>query len=139
MTVSAINAATAAAGTATNSSSTKSATGVGGTLDYNSFLQLLVAQLKNQDPTNPSDPTQFVSQMASFSALEQQLNTNSKLDSLLTQSAISQAGSLIGKTVTSADGSTSGQVATVVITSSGPQATLTNGQSMSLSSGITIS
>lgn len=35
------------------------------------FLQLLVAQMKNQDPTNPSDPTQFVTQLAQFSQLEQ--------------------------------------------------------------------
>ena len=35
------------------------------------FLKLLVAQMKNQDPTNPSDPTQFVSELAQFSQLEQ--------------------------------------------------------------------
>ena len=98
-----------------------------------------MAQLKNQDPSNPTDPTQFVSQLASFSAVEQQLATNSKLDTLLTQSSISQAGAVIGKTVTSSDGKTSGQVASVVISSSGPQATLTSGKTISLGSGIAIS
>ena len=112
MTVSAINCRNGSSSTATTAQAARKARPASTTRSTTiQFLQLLVAQLKNQDPTNPSDPTQFVSQLASFSAVEQQLNTNSKLDSLLTQSAISQAGSLIGKTVTSADGSTSGQVA----------------------------
>jgi flagellar basal-body rod modification protein FlgD len=139
MTVAATNSATAASTAAASSSSTNSSAGVNGTLNYNEFLNLLVAQLKNQDPTNPADPTTFVSQLASFSSVEQQVNANSKLDSLLTQTAISQAGSLIGKTVTSSDGSTSGQVASVLITSSGPQATLINGQTIDLGSGIKVS
>jgi flagellar basal-body rod modification protein FlgD len=136
-----VSAATGVTGTNTSTASTNStnAASTANALSYNEFLTLLVAQLKNQDPTNPTDPTQFVSQMASFSAVEQQLNTNSKLDTLLTQSAISQAGSLIGTTVTSADGLTSGQVASVAITSSGPQATLMDGKTVSLGTGITVS
>jgi flagellar basal-body rod modification protein FlgD len=136
-----VSAATGVTGTNTSTASTNStnAASRANALSYDEFLTLLVAQLKNQDPTNPTDPTQFVSQMASFSAVEQQLNTNSKLDTLLTQSAISQAGSLIGTIVTSADGLTSGQVASVAITSSGPQATLTDGKTVSLGTGITVS
>ena len=41
----------------------------------NMFLQLMVAQLKNQDPLNPSDSTAFVGQLAQFQQLEQSLNT----------------------------------------------------------------
>ncbi|MGC2396774.1 MAG: flagellar hook assembly protein FlgD, partial [Rhodomicrobium sp.] len=107
--------------------------------DYNNFLELLVAQLKNQDPTNPSDPTAFVSQLASFSSVEQQVNTNSKLDALLTQSELSQGASIIGRTVTSADGSVSGNVAAVEITSSGVSAILASGQTLSLGAGVVIS
>ncbi len=139
MTVSATTAAMTTNNAATSTSNTNSTTGTNGTLNYNEFLQLLVAQLKNQDPTSPTDPTTFVSQLASFSGVEQQVNTNSLLNSLLTQSAISQAGALVGHTVTSADGSVSGQVASVQITSSGSQATLSNGQTVSLGSGIQIS
>jgi flagellar basal-body rod modification protein FlgD len=109
------------------------------TLDYNAFLKLLIAQLKNQDPTKPTDPTQFVSQLASFSSVEQQVNTNSRLDSLLTQNWLSQAGSLVGRTIKSADGETSGTVVSVGITSSGATATLTNGKTVTLGSGVTIS
>jgi flagellar hook assembly protein FlgD len=46
------------------------------------FLQLLVAQLKNQDPSNPMDGTQFVSQLAEFSQLEQQLAMRTDLDKI---------------------------------------------------------
>jgi flagellar basal-body rod modification protein FlgD len=44
------------------------------------FLQLLVAQIKNQDPTNPVDGTQFASQLAQFSSLEQLIGIKGDLD-----------------------------------------------------------
>jgi flagellar basal-body rod modification protein FlgD len=47
-----------------------------------SFLQLLVAQLQNQDPLNPQDGTQFVSQLAQMSSLEQELQMREDLDSM---------------------------------------------------------
>lgn len=48
--------------------------------EFNSFLQLLTAQIRNQDPLAPLDSTQFVEQLATFSALEQQVQTNTSLD-----------------------------------------------------------
>ena len=72
------------------------------TLDKNAFLSLLVAQLKHQDPTNAQDPNAMVAQMAQFSTLEQQQNTNSLLGSLQSQlSALyqSQSAGLLGKNV----------------------------------------
>ena len=48
------------------------------------FLQLLGTQLKNQDPTNPVDGTQFVAQLAQFSQLEQMINMNSSLQQIQT-------------------------------------------------------
>jgi len=47
------------------------------------FLQLLVAQLKNQDPQNPSDGAQFVTQLAQFTTLEQTTQSRSDLDQML--------------------------------------------------------
>jgi flagellar basal-body rod modification protein FlgD len=133
MQVTATDAATTAASTSQTSATTSK------TLDYNSFLKLLVAQLQNQDPTNPSDPTAFVSQLASFSSVEQLVNSNSKLDALLTQSELSQAAAVIGLTATSADGSISGQIASVQITSQGAMAYLTDGQTLLLGDGVQFS
>jgi flagellar basal-body rod modification protein FlgD len=47
------------------------------------FLKLLTAQIKNQDPLNPSDPTQFIGQLVSFSQLEQLLGINQGVQSLV--------------------------------------------------------
>jgi len=60
---------------ATNSSSTTTTSSSSGDVNKNMFLQLLVAQLQNQDPLNPTDGTQFVAQLAQFQQLEQSMNT----------------------------------------------------------------
>ena len=58
--------------TSTGTASSGASTSLGGSAPSEQmFLQLLVAQLKNQDPMNPTDSTQFVSQLAQFSELEQ--------------------------------------------------------------------
>lgn len=54
------------------------------TLGKEDFLSLLVAQLKNQDPLNPDDPTQFTAQLAQFSQLEQLFNLNGSMNNLVT-------------------------------------------------------
>ncbi len=118
--------------------STSSSSAVG-QLDYNAFLQLLIAQLKNQDPTQPMDSTQFVAQLATFSQVQESVTTNTKLDSLLTAQSLTMADAFIGHTVTSADGQTSGVVTAVKITSDGPLATLANGDTLTLGDGVTIS
>ena len=51
------------------------------------FLQLLVAQIKNQDPLNPTDSVQFVSQLAQFSELEQVIAIRGDLDAQMTAGA----------------------------------------------------
>ena len=50
-----------------------------GTVDKNMFLQLLIAQLRNQDPLNPTDGTQFLTQLAQFQQLEQSANMGDDL------------------------------------------------------------
>ena len=109
-----------------------------GNLDSTAFLQLLIAQLKNQDPTQPMDSTQFVSQLATFTQVEQSVTTNSKLDSMLTAQSLTMANAFIGHTVTSSDGSQSGVVTSVKITGDGPLATLANGDQLILGDGVTI-
>jgi flagellar basal-body rod modification protein FlgD len=50
--------------------------------DFDTFLQLLTAQIRNQDPLQPMDSTQFVEQLATFSSLEQQVETNQNLEGI---------------------------------------------------------
>lgn len=129
-----------ATGSATSTTQTSEQSALAqNTLDYDAFLRLLVAEMQNQDPTNPTDPTQYMSQIASFSSVEQQINANKKLDALLTSMTISQAGGLIGRNVTSADGSDSGEIASIRISSDGAEATLQNGQTVALGPGVSVS
>ena len=130
-------ASSTSSSTSTGSSSSPTTTP---TVNYTEFLQLLVQELKNQDPSNPSDPTQFVSQIATFSNVEQAVQSNATLTSLLTTTALSQAENAIGKTVTSADGQTTGVVQSVALSSGGvATATLTSGATLTLDSTVTIS
>jgi flagellar basal-body rod modification protein FlgD len=48
----------------------------------NMFLQLLVAQMKNQDPLNPADGAQFLAQLAQFQQLEQSINTGQDISAI---------------------------------------------------------
>jgi flagellar basal-body rod modification protein FlgD len=109
---------------------------------YNDFLQLLIAQMRNQDPTSPTDMAQYMSQFAQLSSVEQAIQTNAKLDTLLSTSALSQAEGLIGRTAafTSEDGQSSvGKIMSVHIIQGGAVATLDNGVQVQLGPGITIS
>jgi flagellar basal-body rod modification protein FlgD len=65
------------------------------------FLQLLVAQIKNQNPLNPTDSTQFMSQLAQFSSLEQLISLNT------TVGDIGSALGVTSDTETSTDSGTS--------------------------------
>lgn len=67
----------------------------------NQFLNILLTQMQNQNPLDPMDTKEFTGQLAQFSSLEQQINTNSKLDNLLTaiqSTASSSAFTYIGQT-----------------------------------------
>jgi len=131
--------ATGSSTASTTSSTTSSSSTHTPTLGYNDFLQLLLAQMQNQDPLNPTDSTQYVSQLASFSNVEQGINMNSKLDQLLVDSNISQASTMVGLTITSADGATTGVVKSVRIDSSGATAVLADGSEVPVGAGVTVS
>ena len=107
-------------------------------VDYQSFLKLLIAEMKNQDPTKPMDSTQYVAQLATFSQVEQSVQTNTKLDQIMQSSALSQADALIGRTITSADGKTTGTVASVTLASSGLIAVLQDGTQVPVGAGVSI-
>jgi len=90
--------ASASAAAQTGSVATSSLDG-----NFNTFLNMLMTQLKNQDPTSPMDTNQFTSELVQFSSVEQQIQTNTSLTSLiqLTQgSEVIQGSSLVGKQVT---------------------------------------
>lgn len=84
----------------TNKVSTRTS---GSNLGKDEFLKILMAQLKNQDPLNPMEDKEFISQMANFSTLEQMTNMNSMLEKFInTQSAadsILKYSEMIGKKV----------------------------------------
>lgn len=109
-----------------------------GNVDYQSFLKLLVAEMKNQDPTNPMDSTQYVAQLAAFSQVEQSIQVNSKLNQILQSTAVSQADSLLGRTITSADGETTGVVSQVKLFNDGIVAVLEGGSEIPVVAGVSI-
>ncbi|MYZ46960.1 flagellar hook assembly protein FlgD [Propylenella binzhouense] len=127
------SAATAASSASSSSASSASS------LDYDAFLKLLIAQMQNQDPTNPMDSSEYVAQFASFATVEQGIATNAKLDALLTSSSLAQADGVIGRTATSADGTVSGTVTALRMTSGAPVAVLDTGDELVLDAGVTIS
>lgn len=129
MNVAALSSASQAGQTSTASAAT---------VDYQSFLKLLVAQMKNQDPTAPMESTEYVAQLATFSQVEQQVQMNRKLDDILQASALSQASGLIGREVVSHDGSVSGKVKEIKLFSDGVVAVLESGGQIPILPGVTI-
>jgi flagellar basal-body rod modification protein FlgD len=113
-------------GSATSSAETEP-TNPKGELGKNAFLQLMVAQLQAQNPLEPSNGTEYVSELAQFSQLEQTTNLAQSSSQSVTAQRVAQAVALIGHTVSYTDPSTgaaqSGAVQSVEITPEG--ATLT--------------
>jgi len=96
-------------------------------LGENDFLKLMMDQLQNQDPLNPSDPTQYMSELASFSSLEQETQIATSTSAASTQQASSSALGLLGHTVSYQDSNgvtQTGTVSKVDFTSSGPTLTV---------------
>ena len=96
------NSASAAASTSAASQTSSAAFS---SLDgnFNDFLNMLMTQLQNQDPTSPMDTNEFTTELVQFSGVEQQINTNASLTQLiqLTQAGETMQGtSMTGKQVT---------------------------------------
>lgn len=139
--------------TNTNTSNTNSTSSTNSAMqqlsgNMNTFLTLLTTQLQNQDPLSPMDSTQFTQQLVEYSQVEQQINTNTNLQSLI---SVQQAGAgaatvgYLGKEVTVTNGNgalTNGSVTWNYAIPSGASAvtlTVTNssGQSVYSASGST--
>jgi flagellar basal-body rod modification protein FlgD len=106
-------------------------------LGENDFLKLMMDQLQNQDPLNPSDPTQYMSELAGFSSLEQETQIAQSTASASTQQASSSALGLLGHTVSYQDASgvtQSGVVSKIDFSSSGPSLTIGAATGISLGS-----
>jgi flagellar basal-body rod modification protein FlgD len=102
-------AAASIASSSASSSGTSTTNGTGGNAlaqlgaNFNQFLQLLLTQVQNQDPTAPTDTTQFTTELVQFTGVQEQVNTNTSLGQLigLQQSAqVLQGSSLVGRQAT---------------------------------------
>jgi flagellar basal-body rod modification protein FlgD len=108
--MSALSSATTKSATSTATRSATSSTGTGSSstsqignaagMGKDDFMQLLVAQLKNQDPMKPMDDKEFVTQLAQFSALEASQKMTETIEALSASEMIVQAATLIGKQAT---------------------------------------
>ena len=74
---------TSVIGTTSTTSTTSTSASTSALADYDTFIQLLVAQLENQDPLDPTDTTEFTNQLVQYANLEQQMTTNDKLDDVI--------------------------------------------------------
>jgi flagellar basal-body rod modification protein FlgD len=96
-------------------------------LNQEDFLNLLITQLKNQDPTQPMDDKESIAQMAAFSSLEQMQNMNKNLDGVSKLMAKSQAYSLLGKYVEIGEGADAVQGVVQEVTGGDAPQVLING------------
>ncbi len=117
--------------TGTSSSSTSQDAAITSQLGPSAFLQLLTTQMSNQDPLNPMDDTQSVSQLAQFSALQASDNLQTSFANFQSNFAVLQSANLVGKSVTvnsvDASGNTSsitGTVGYVSVLNGAPQIAL---------------
>jgi flagellar basal-body rod modification protein FlgD len=110
----------------------------GDTLDYSAFLKLLIAQIENQDPLEPTNSTDYVAQLATFSEVEQSVKMNDMITELLANSRITEANALVGSEISSGDGLLRGVVQSVRITDQGSVAVLRGGSEMPITANVVI-
>ena len=124
---------------AAQSTGTEPKTGVGSsTLDYNSFLTLLIAQMKNQDPMEPMASSDYVAQLATFSQVEKTVQTNERLASLLNTGNLQLAESLIGRAVVDTESQIGGTVVAAKVVDNGVMVLLDSGSEFMVGPGLII-
>lgn len=82
-----------------NKTITKSGQAMKQQLDKDDFLKLLVTELQHQDPTNPMQDREFIAQMAQFSSMEQMMNMNKSMESIVDKFNFQTTYGLLGKNV----------------------------------------
>lgn len=138
--MSSINSLASAINTATNNSSSTSnssasAPSAANTLTANDFIKFMITQLQNQDPLNPTDSNQMLTQMSQIGQLESSTNLQSSLSTMVQQNQIASAANMIGKYVQGTDqnsNKTTGTVTAVQVTTNGVNLTMDNGDTVPL-------
>ena len=108
--------------TAGSTPTTQNAAALNG-VNADTFLNLLVSELQNQDPDNPTDPTQFLTQTAEFEEVEEMNAVQTSVSSMVTAQQSSSATSMLGMQVSGSDAAgkaVSGIVSGVQLTANGP-------------------
>jgi len=100
MAVNSVTSSAASTATTGTTGSTKSGLGAAAGMGKDDFMQLLIAQLRNQDPMKPMEDKEFISQLAQFSSLEAIEKMTSQMEELTGANMIVQAATLLGKQVT---------------------------------------
>jgi len=123
------------ASTATATSATSGTTTAANSLTANDFIQFLVTELQNQDPLNPTDSNDMLSQMSEIGQLESSTSLQSSLTGMVQQNQVSAASSMLGKEVQGTDQNSNpvqGIVSAVNVTTKGVNLSLTSGSTVSL-------
>jgi flagellar basal-body rod modification protein FlgD len=118
------------------------AAGAAPSLSQSQFFQLLLAQMQNQDPLQPMNSSDFVTQLSQFSQLQSAQTLNTTLASFVTMQGMSQGAALIGKPVTYDPGNgqiTKGTVDSVAVDNVGNVTLQIGGKSVALNQIRTIS
>jgi len=105
-------------------------------LSSEEFMDILISELKNQDPLDPQDTTKLLEQLSSLRTIESQTNLQDKLENLVEQNQVSAASNMIGKVVQGVDSTntnSTGLVVSVRVTQDGVFLELDNGRSMEMS------
>lgn len=96
------------------------------TLDVDDFLRLLTVQLQTQDPMKPMEDTQFISQMASFTSLQEMRTLSKNFENFSSGQRLSTAQDYLGKvvTLTTKDGDVAGEVTGIKLIEGAPRLTI---------------
>ena len=128
------NTSTPTATTSTNANGTQLATS-SGQLTANDFINMMVTQLQNQDPLNPTSSSDLLNQMSQIGQLQSSTQLSSSLQTMTLQSNIASASNMIGKTVSGLDENgapLSGQVTAVHVANNQVSLDLDSGQTVDL-------